>query len=105
VNQLSIDFARARRDDGISRAADHAGSAWQRQARGYLLEYLATNTGAFLAEDVRGFAERRGISPPPDGRAWGAVFQSAAREHLIRKVGYAPARSSNLSPKVQWTSA
>lgn len=103
--QLAIDFARARRDDGIARAGEHAGHAWKRGARGYLLEYVATHTGPFLAEDVRGYAEARGFEIPPDGRAWGAVFRSAARDNVIRKVGYAPAKSSNLSPKVQWTAA
>lgn len=103
--QLAIDFARLRRDDGIERAADHAGQAWQRSARGYLLEFLAIRLkrhDQFLAEDVREFAEKRGITDPPDGRAWGHVLRSAARENIIRKVGYAPARSSNLSPKVLW---
>lgn len=105
MNQLAIDFARARRDDGIQRAAEHAGDRWRRGARGYLLEYLACHDGPFMAEDVREFAEKRGFDFPPDGRAWGVVFQSAASEKLIVKVGYAPARSSNLSPKVQWRAA
>lgn len=100
--QLAIDFVRARRDDGIQRSGDHAGAIWRRGARGYLLEFLSTQPGALLAEDVRGFAEARGFTFPPDGRAWGVVFQSAAREGLIVKVGYAPAKSSNMSPKVQW---
>lgn len=103
--QLAIDFVRARRDTGIDRAGEHAGDAWKRRARGYLLEYLAVHSGAFLAEDMRGFAERHGFEAPPDGRAWGAVFRSAARAKLIRKVGYAPAQSSNLSPKCQWVAA
>lgn len=102
MDQLAIDFAAARRDLGIERAGSHAGEAWKRRARGYLLEYLVGRAGPFMAEDVRDFAEGRGLDVPPDGRAWGAVFQAAARERLIRKLGYAPARSSNLSPKVQW---
>ena len=105
MNQLAIDFARARRDDGIQRSGDHAGDTWRRGARGYLLEYLATHQGPFMAEDVRQYAETHGFAFPPDGRAWGVVFQSAARDRLIVKVGYAPAKSSNLSPKVQWKPA
>lgn len=103
MEQLSIDYARARRDDGIQRAGDHAGNEWKDRARGYVLEFLAGNPEPFLAEDLREFAEVRGLFAPPDGRAWGAVIQSAARDGLIRKVGYAPAKSSNLSPKVQWS--
>lgn len=102
MDQLPIDFARARRDDGIQRSAEHAGEAWRRGARGYPLEYLAFHDGPFMAEDVREYAEGHGFQKPPDGRAWGIIFKSAARERLIFKAGYAPAKSSNLSPKVQW---
>ena len=107
MRQLTLEegIARARRDDGIQRSGDHAGENWRGSARGYLLEYLATTNGPFLAEDVRKFAESRQFAKPPDGRAWGMVFLAASREHLIVKVGYAPAKSSNLSPKVQWRAA
>lgn len=105
MTQLSIDFARARRDDGIDRAGEHAGAVWKRRATGYLLEYLATpfRCTIFLAEDVREFA--KGLEDPPDPRAWGAVFRDAARKGLIVKMGYMPAKSSNLSPKVAWRAA
>lgn len=102
--QMTIEDAIARRDDGIGRSGDHAGDRWKRAARGYLLEFLVGRRAPFLAEDVRQFAESHRLESPPDGRAWGAVIQSAARERLIRKVGYAPARSSNMSPKVLWGS-
>lgn len=108
IQQLTIDDAIARRDLGIERAVDHAervSEGWQARARGYLLEYLSRNPGDFLGEQMREFAEGKGMDAPPDGRAWGAVLQSAARAGLIRKVGYAPARSSNLSPKVLWRAA
>lgn len=103
--QLTIDDAIARRDEGIQRAADHAGKRWQRIARGYVLEYLVGRSTPFLAEDVRQFAESRGLELAPDSRAWGAVIQSVARERLIVKEGYAAAKSSNLSPKVLWRPA
>lgn len=103
-DQLSIDFVRGRRDDGIQRAGEHAGDVWRRRAHGYLLEYIATHgERSFLAEEVRDFAST--LEAPPDGRAWGVVFQNAARAKLIIKAGYAPAKSSNLSPKVLWRPA
>lgn len=108
MEQLTIEDAIARRDLGIERSADHAervADGWKARARGYLLEFLATNPGEFLGEQMREFAELRGMDFPPDGRAWGAVLQSAARAGLIVKRGYAPARSSNLSPKVLWRAA
>lgn len=102
MNQLSLTFARARRDHGIQQAGDHAGERWRRLARAYLMEFIGRGHREFMAEDIREYAEAHGFDRPPDGRAWGIVFQSAAREGLIRKAGYAPARSSNLSPKVLW---
>lgn len=105
----SLEVAQARRDDGIARAGEHAGKRWQRQALGYLLEFLTTPRSAepFLVEVVREFAEGRGCDAPPDGRAWGIVAREAGREKpdrpaIILKDGYAPAKSSNLSAKVLW---
>lgn len=107
MNQLSLTFVKARRDDGLKRAGDHAGDGWKRRARSYLLEYLTTRRRGddFLTEHLRDFAHNRGLEFPPDGRAWGAVLQAAARDGLIEKIGYAPAKSSNLSPKVLWRAA
>ena len=105
MTKLAMDVVRARRDKGIDRAGEHAGDVWKRRARGYLLEFLATNPGPFLGEQLRWFAEDRGLPYPPDGRAWGGILKSAAHDKLIRKVGYAPAKSSNLSPKVQWVAS
>ena len=48
--------------------------------------------GRFTVEDAR---ELAGLEAPTDRRAWGAVVNRAARRGLIRRVGYAPARSSN----------
>ena len=47
-------------------------------------------------------AEAWGLSPPPDGRAWGHVMARARSRGLIVAVGYGPAASSNGSPKVLW---
>jgi hypothetical protein len=58
---MTIEDALSRRDEGIQRAADHAGIRWQRLARGFLLEFLSRPIGTFLAEDVRCFAEIRGL--------------------------------------------
>lgn len=57
----------------------------------------------FLAEEARAWAEDvRGVTPPPDARAWGHVMLKAKAEGLIVSAGYAPAKSSNGSPKVLW---
>lgn len=97
-------YAEQRRDDGIRRAVEHADAVvmdWSSHALVKLLEYAAMHD-IFMVEDVRVYAEVKGLPAPPDGRAWGAVVQRAAKSGQIIKLGYAPARSSNLSPKVQW---
>ena len=99
--------ARARRDAGIERAVDRADREqenWSDEAHRALERYCQAHpSGGFLTEDVRAWAERLGLVAAPDNaRAWGAVMQRAQRYRLIRAVGYAPARSSHLSPKVLW---
>lgn len=97
---------RAQRD-GMAAAVEHADDvvfAWSQRAEALLVEF-AGGVETFLAEDARAFAAERGLPSPPDGRAWGAVLQRARRANLIQKVGFAPARSSNNSPKVEWAKA
>lgn len=109
TQQLGLDLvarrvAEDRRDLGIARAERHAGHDWQERAIGYLLEWIATgNRGPFMCEDVRAFAERRGLESPPTKRAWGGVMRAAKDRCIVQAIGYAPANSSNRSPKVQWT--
>jgi hypothetical protein len=101
---LSWREAEVRRDIGMERAVEHADRKepdWSAQAMAALLDFVMVYADMpFLAEEVRAHADW--IPPPPDGRAWGAVFQRAAREGHIVRLGYAPAKSSNLSPKVLW---
>lgn len=101
--------AALRRDDGIERVsmkADLLQEGWTDRAYAALTIFCAKAKEPFIAEDVREWAEGLGlISAPHDSRAWGQVIQRAARSDLIRKIGYAPAKSSNLSPKVLWEAA
>ena len=101
------DTAAIRRELGISRAADKADrdhEGWQDDALAAVCKYLAQHPDRpFLAEEVRAWCETTGvIAAPENERAWGAVMRRAAKDGYICKVGYAPARSSNLSPKVLW---
>ena len=96
--------AGARRDEGIQNSVEHADRVemfWSESAYGHLMDYCRLQQ-AFLTEEAREFAESRGLTPPPDSRAWGAVIRRAAKNGLIQRVGYKPAKSSNLSPKCLW---
>lgn len=96
--------AESRRDDGMQRAVEHADDVkpyWSDMAMTWVLVYRDMHA-EFLAEDVRAYAHAGGLPGPPDGRAWGAVIRRAAKAGHIVKVGYAPAKTSNLSPKVLW---
>lgn len=99
--------AEHRRDVGMARAVDHADRErpdWSLRAAHALHEYAQKHPGeSFLAEDVRAWSEARMlVSTPPTAKAWGAVFKEGAKLGVIRKIGYAPAKSSNLSPKCTW---
>jgi hypothetical protein len=104
-DRVSLAEAAARRDTGIQRAADHAereAPGWGEIAFAFLERFAAESAYPFLAEQVVEAAQ--GVVPPaPDGRAWGGIFQKASRRKVIRRVGYAPARTSNASCKPLWT--
>ena len=100
--------ARKRRDRGLERALTHAENialGWNIAADAALAKYLETiGAGTFLAEQFVAWA-RRVVGSPPDPRAWGGPIQRAARAGRIVRVGYAPAASSNCSPKALWRAA
>lgn len=103
---LSWREAESKAADGISRSVDHADRKepnWSDRALEILASYARCCPGQFMAEDVRDNSDRAGLPKPPDPRAWGAVFQRARKSGLIEMVGYAPAKSSNCSPKTLWS--
>lgn len=107
---LDHDAAWTRAEQGMEAAAGHADRVlkhWRHQALGALTIFANLHGKPFLIEEARRCAEANGLPPPPDARAWGSVTQAAARGPCprIRKVGAAPAASSNLSLKVQWIAA
>lgn len=103
-----FDEARARRDVGMHNSVEHAEAAtpgWQDEAAELLQQFVNARRRAgrtFMAEDFVAWASHVGLADPPDKRAFGAVIRRGALAGVIIKTGYAPAKSSNLSPKVQW---
>lgn len=106
---ISVQQAKDKRDIGMARATDRANrehEEWTDVAMFYLVVFSSfvnffSGKNQFLAEDVIEFCKKN-LFEAPDSRAWGSVFRRAAKEGVIRKVGYAPAKSSNLSPKTLW---
>jgi hypothetical protein len=99
--------AELRRDLGIDRATSHAAhdsDGWNDRAAGALCSFLIERCGEpFLAEEFVVYAVNRfGLQRPPDARAWGGPIRRAALARRIVKVGYAPANTSNRSPKALW---
>jgi hypothetical protein len=82
--------------------AERVSAGWKAAARGAVLAYCAGRDHAWLLEDARTWAEKCGLQPPPDKRAWGAVIQALKREKKIRPAGFRKAESSNGSPKCLW---
>lgn len=101
--QLAIDFDRGAR--GMRRAAEHAereSDGWIERAVTVLrtAAQVAKPEDEFTIEQLRADGWSRLLPEPPDLRAWGSATQIAARRGFIEKTGgYAPATSSNGSPK------
>jgi hypothetical protein len=103
MQQVDLFAARQRSETGSRRAgerADRASDGWTEKAAMYLAIYAGW-AKPFLIEE----AAAKYPHTPPDGRAWGAATRLASRRGWIRRVGYAPAASSNGSPKCLWAAA
>lgn len=93
---------------GIRKAVEHADQVtpgWSDQAYEFLLEFVDSFTGGFMAEDVRNEAEsKRRVPAPPSARAWGAVILRAAKSGVIRKVGYEKVKNqrAHSTPAAVW---
>lgn len=107
MNQLALDLnaAMERADRGIESSGAHADrveDGWRYQALALLTAFAREIGRSFVVEEARAYAEKHGLPDPPDARAYGSVVRLARAKGRIRKVGYAPAASSNGSPKCLW---
>lgn len=99
--RAELDAAADRAAVGQERAASRASKidpAWRSAAAIALRRYAETHQ-RFLAEDIRGL-----VPASADRRAMGAVVTDARRAGLIVRDGWAPAATSNCSPKPVWKS-
>lgn len=106
--QSALDFdARAQRDAGIRKAVEHAEDVtpgWSDRAyhvmRCFVDGQNLTGAGEFTGEDLRAYADRLGLPQPPHLRAWGAIFQRAAKSGLIVKTGFTTARAPHVHQSI-----
>jgi hypothetical protein len=103
--QLDLRAARAARDEGITRAADHADGIDPGWAAGCyrVLETYASHTAEFTSVDFREHLKRIGF-PVPVPKALGGPFQKAARAGLIVKAGFEQHPERHCSPTPRWRS-
>ena len=103
--QADLFAARERGKTGSRRAserADRASEGWTERAAQRIRQHAScVDVDRFLIEEVAyGYPWA-----PPDPRAWGHATRLAVRRGWIKQVGYAPAASSNGSPKCLWAKA
>lgn len=90
------EVARARRDDGIGRAIDHADAVLPSWSDGAFLRFsaYARTHQFFTTEDVR---ESFSAYPrPPDARSWGGIAVRARSAGLVVKHGKQRAKSPSV---------
>lgn len=109
MNQIAMDFdqARAQRDAGIRMAADHAeevSPGWSDRAFDMLRCFADSKRLAggetFTSEDLRTYAASLGLPAPAHLRAWGGVFQRAAKAGIIVKAGVSTARAPHVHQSI-----
>lgn len=104
---LNPDLARQGATTGATLAAakaDRTSPGWSVEAREVFLLYARMHRDGFMTEDVRQWAQKLGMSEPPDNRAWGYVALRLSKDGVIESVGYGRQRSSTChgSPKTIW---
>jgi hypothetical protein len=96
--------AAQRRDDGMARAASHAGDTWAAAANRMIVAYLYHHE-FFHVDEFWDWAIPRGLPEGESPRAIGPVIKSVARQGSMTKtlVSLSSVRS-NLSAKPVWRS-
>lgn len=82
--QMTIDAAIEHGQRGMALAGERAGATFAEEAFTFLERFAATTARPFSSEEVTELAATCGLVAP-DARAWGGVFQRAARAGLIRR--------------------
>lgn len=104
MNQLAM--ALEQRDEGMAQSADHAEAVEPGFGEAALcaLKHYAGYGHEFNAFQFRAYLKSIGLEASVP-KALGAVMVKAARQGLIRKVGYDPHPERHASPTVRWARA
>lgn len=108
MEQTSMDFsaATAARNAGMVLAAEHAEAVspgWKESAYQFLRDFARTHE-KFISENVSDAHIAAGLEQPPTLKAWGSIYQKAAKAGLIARVGFEISRRRHLSPTPLWAS-
>lgn len=98
---IELDAASVRANAAIlavAEKADRKSAGWVQAALVELGAYARSAGCDFTMEQAR-TAIQGALPKPHDLRAWGQVTREARAKSLIVQIGYAPAASSNGSPK------
>lgn len=111
IHNFPLFTATQLKQSGIKVAVDHANlkhDGWGDDAYDALKRFLTTHKNSFMCEEVRKFAHLElGLPQPSSSRAWGAIFQKAARQKIIKHVGYGHTENpkSHCTPASLWIAA
>ena len=91
MNNLDLFTASELKNAGIQLAIQHAENkheGWADEALNHLADFVRTRRTPFMCEEVREYAEKRGLPKSPSNRAWGSIVQAAKKRQLIKHVGF-----------------
>lgn len=104
MTMSDVDQGELFRDEGMKRSSERAElihDGWNEKAFHLLRRFP---NAEFMAEDVRAYAEDKGLPKPPSARAWGAVIVRAKKEGIIRAIGFRSVKNpkAHRTPATLW---
>lgn len=107
MTQLDLlEYAKQQRDAAMASVARHADEAvhgWSDIAFQWVKTYALAHR-EFVSEDCTAAAEAAGIPKPHNTKSWGGPFMRAARQKIIKRIGYGVSKRRHLSPCPLWAS-
>lgn len=107
ITQQQSEAARDKGMDLADAKATKDNPRWKADAMAALNLYCTAHQGQkFLTEDFRDWCVKFDLADMPENmKAFGPLMRQAAKDGIIKNVGYMPARSSNQSAKTAWLAA